>query len=198
MNVTMVDFGIGNLHSLSKALESAGARVTIDADLATLDTADAIVFPGVGAFGAAAEQVARSTEALHKAIRSGKPCLGVCLGMQLLFESSEEGPGSGLCALAGTVRAMHARRLPHVGWNDVEMMDDPLFTGIDRLIAYYSNSYVAVPADSSEVIAWTQYGNDRFPAAVRRDNVWGVQFHPEKSGAPGLRLIRNFVAEIRN
>jgi len=197
MNVALLDFGIGNLHSLAKALESAGARVTIDADLSTIDMADALVFPGVGSFGAASEQLAPKTEALHAAIQSGKPCLGVCLGMQLLFETSEEGAGSGLCALAGNVRALHSRRLPHVGWNDVEMMDDPLFAGIDSLIAYYSNSYVVEPADASEVIAWTQYGTDRFPAAVRRDNVWGVQFHPEKSGAPGLRLIRNFVARIK-
>lgn len=195
MNVALLDFGVGNLHSLAKALEAGGARVEIVAEADGIAAADAVVLPGVGAFGAASSQVLASAEALHAAIRMGKPCLGVCLGMQLLFESSAEGPGEGLCAVSGTVRQLAAARLPHIGWNDVEMVDDPIFAGIDRFVAYYANSYVVQPADSSEVIGWTQYGTDRFPAAVRRDNVWGVQFHPEKSGAPGLRLLRNFLGQ---
>jgi imidazole glycerol-phosphate synthase subunit HisH len=196
MNVALIDYGTGNLHSLVKALETGGARVSIEPELATAVAADAIVLPGVGAFGAASAQLATASVALHTALATGKPCLGICLGMQLLFESSEEGVGPGLGVLGGRVRRLHARRLPHMGWNDVMMMDDPLFAGIHQLQAYYANSFITEPADESDVIAWTQYGAERFPAAVRRDKVWGVQFHPEKSGAQGLRLIHNFLAQV--
>ena len=198
MNVALIDYGTGNLHSLMKALEAGGANVYIEPDPANARAADALVLPGVGAFGAAAAHITANAEALHSAIQAGMPCLGVCLGMQLLFETSEEGPGAGLAAMAGHVRAVKAKRLPHMGWNDVAMMDDPLFEGLDRLVAYYANSFAVQPTDSSEVIAWTTYGEDRFPAAVRRDRVWGVQFHPEKSGAPGLRLLRNFIEHARS
>jgi imidazole glycerol-phosphate synthase subunit HisH len=197
MNIALIDYGTGNLHSLAKSLEMHGAHISIDSDLATAATADAIVLPGVGAFGAAATQLAPGVGSLQQAIARGTPCLGICLGMQLLFERSEEGFGTGLGVLPGEVRRLQARRLPHMGWNDVVMMDDPLFAGLDALQVYYANSYIVQPADDSDVIGWTQYGSTRFPAAVRRDNVWGVQFHPEKSGAQGLRLLANFVAQVR-
>ena len=197
MNIAVVDYGTGNLHSLVKALELSGAHVWVEAELTRALGADAIVLPGVGAFGAAATQLAPAIPALHQAIAQGKPCLGICLGMQLLFEGSEEGAGSGLSALNGTTRRLTGRRVPHMGWNDVEMMDDPLFSGLPHLIAYYANSYVVQPTDESEVIAWSRYGGDRFPAAVRRDSVWGVQFHPEKSGQAGLHLLANFVEQVR-
>ncbi|MBR9988567.1 MAG: imidazole glycerol phosphate synthase subunit HisH [Gemmatimonadetes bacterium] len=196
MNIAVVDYGTGNLHSLIKALERAGAHVWAQADLTQALSADAVVLPGVGAFGAAAAQLAPGIPALHAAIAEGKPCLGICLGMQLLFDTSEEGTGSGLSALDGTSRRLTGRRVPHMGWNDVEMVDDPIFAGMSQFIAYYANSYVVEPADKSDVIAWSRYGNHRFPAAVRRDSVWGVQFHPEKSGADGLRLLDNFVAQV--
>jgi imidazole glycerol-phosphate synthase subunit HisH len=197
MNIALFDYGTGNLHSLVKALEAGGADVRIESDLSRAVVADGIVLPGVGAFGAAAAQLAPGAAALHQALAAGTPCLGICLGMQLLFEGSEEGPGRGLGLLGGRVRRLQGRRLPHMGWNDVAMVDDPLFAGIAELQAYYANGYVVEPADESEVIAWTQYGNERFPAAVRRDNVWGVQFHPEKSGATGLRVVHNFLAQVR-
>ncbi|MEX1184307.1 MAG: imidazole glycerol phosphate synthase subunit HisH [Gemmatimonadota bacterium] len=197
MNVALIDYGTGNVHSLTKALETGGARVTIESDMTRVPGADAIVLPGVGAFGAAAAQLTPASAALHTAISAGKPVLGICLGMQLLFETSEEGAGQGLAALGGHVRRLHGRRLPHMGWNEVGMMDDPLFAGLDTLVAYYANSYIVEPADESEVIAWSKYGTETFPAAVRRDNVWGVQFHPEKSGAPGLRLLHNFLDQVR-
>jgi imidazole glycerol-phosphate synthase subunit HisH len=196
MNIALIDYGTGNLHSLMKALETGGASVRIEQDVAAAASADAIVLPGVGAFGAAASQLADGAGAMHDAIRAGKPCLGICLGMQLLFEGSEEGLGAGLGALQGRVRRLQARRLPHMGWNEVVMMDDPLFAGMRGMLAYYANSFIAEPADESEVIAWTQYGAERFPAAVRRDNVWGVQFHPEKSGKAGLQVIHNFLAQV--
>jgi imidazole glycerol-phosphate synthase subunit HisH len=195
MNVALIDYGTGNLHSLAKALEWAGAQVRIEDDLTRALAAGAVVLPGVGAFGAAAARLSEATVAVHEAVAAGKPCLGICLGMQLLFESSEEGIGQGLGLLGGRSRRLLARRVPHMGWNEVDMVQDPLFTGLDRLIAYYANSYVVQPTDGGEVIAWSDYGSERFPAAVRRDRVVGVQFHPEKSGAPGLRLIRNFLQD---
>lgn len=197
MNIAVVDYGTGNLHSLVKGLERGGATVWIEPDLTKALNADGIVLPGVGSFGAAAGQLESGALALGNAISHGKPCLGICLGMQLLFENSAEGPGSGLGALSGTVRRLDGRRVPHMGWNDVEMVDDALFAGIPNCLAYFANSYVAVPADESEVIAWSRYGNERFPAAVRRDAVWGVQFHPEKSGPTGLRILNNFLAQVR-
>ena len=196
MKVSLLDYGTGNLHSLAKALEGGGALVRVDSELQAAGDADAVVLPGVGAFGAAAAQLGRSRAALHELIRAGVPCLGICLGMQLLFESSEEGEGEGLGVLPGKVRRLGAHRLPHMGWNEVVMLDDPLFAGIPELVAYYANSYAVQPADESAVIAWSEYEGVHFPAAVRRDRVWGVQFHPEKSGAPGLRLIRNFLAQV--
>jgi imidazole glycerol-phosphate synthase subunit HisH len=196
MNIALIDYGTGNLHSLMKALETGGALVSVEADAARATAADAIVLPGVGAFGPAATQLGAAAASLHAALASGKPCLAICLGMQLLFEGSEEGMGRGLGVMSGGVRRLQARRLPHMGWNDVIMMDDPLFAGLDDLLVYYANTYAVAPADESDVIAWTTYGNDRFPAAVRRDNVWGVQFHPEKSGVAGLRLIHNFLAQV--
>ena len=196
MRVMLVDFGTGNLHSLARALQAGGADVAIADDADTLAGADAIVLPGVGAFGAAAEWLASAGEALRVAVRRGRPCLGICLGMQLLFESSEEGPGAGLGAVAGRVRRLRASRLPHMGWNEVATTADPLFDGLDELVVYYANSYVAEPALPSDVIAWTKYGDETFPAAVRRGSVWGVQFHPEKSGAAGLAVIRNFLAQV--
>jgi glutamine amidotransferase len=197
MNVALIDYGAGNRHSLAKALAAGGATVRVENDLARALDGDAVVLPGVGAFGPAAAQLQPGRGALQAAVQAGLPCLGICLGMQLLFESSEEGDGPGLALLEGRVRKLVAYRLPHMGWNQVDMADDALFAGLDDLTAYYANSYVAEPADGSEVIAWTQYGNERFAAAVRRDHVWGVQFHPEKSGIPGLRLLHNFLAQVR-
>lgn len=196
MRVSLIDYGTGNLHSLIKALEGGGAVVRVDRDVAAGRDADALILPGVGAFGAAAAQLGAGREALSEAIGAGVPCLGICLGMQLLFETSEEGTGAGLEILPGRVRKLRATRLPHMGWNEVAMGDDPLFAGIPKLIAYYANSYVAEPAAESEVIGWTEYQGERFPAAVRSGRVWGVQFHPEKSGAAGLRLLGNFLAQV--
>ncbi len=193
MKVTIFDYGTGNLHSLAKAFENAGAQVAIEAEPGQALKSDALVLPGVGAFGAAASRLAAYAPAVRAALASGHPCLGICLGMQLLFEMSEEGDGSGVAALRGRVRKLQARRTPHMGWNQVTVHDDPLFSGMPSFLAYYANSFVAEPADPASVIAWTEYERDTFPAAVRRDRTWGVQFHPEKSDAAGLQVIRNFL-----
>jgi glutamine amidotransferase len=197
VTIALCDYGAGNLHSLAKALEAAGARVRIEPDPLRVLDADALVLPGVGAFGAAARRLAPAAAEIRRALEDGFPCLGVCLGMQLLFEWSEEGDGRGLGVLPGHVRRLRAGRVPHMGWNGVRSarMPDPLLAGLGDLVAYYANSFVVEPADPGAVIAWTVYERHRFPAAVRRGRTWGVQFHPEKSGAPGLRLIRNFVVE---
>lgn len=193
MRIALIDYGTGNLHSLGKALEAGGASVHVESELNRPIAADALVLPGVGSFGAAAEHLADGGLAVQAAIDAGMPCLGICLGMQLLFHTSEEGPGIGLGMLNGRTRRLAGRRLPHMGWNDVAMMQDALFAGMDHLVVYFANSYAVEPEDDGEVIGWAQHEGRRFPAAVRRGNVWGVQFHPEKSGAQGLRVLRNFL-----
>jgi glutamine amidotransferase len=194
LNVAILDYGVGNLHSLAKALARTGCSVRIASDAERALQADALVLPGVGAFGAAASVLAPHRDRLRQRLQSGMPCLGICLGMQLLFAESEEAHGCGLDVIPGRVRRLRADRLPQMGWNRVEPTDDPLFAGLPTLDAYYANSYVSAPLNDGLVIAWSEFAGDRFAAAVRQDRVWGVQFHPEKSGARGLDVLGNFVA----
>ncbi len=193
--IGIVNYGMGNLRSVEKAFEAVGANVVLSSDEAELGECRALVLPGVGAFGAATARIAAGREALREAIAAGLPCLGICLGMQLLFDASEEGPGTGLGALAGRVRRLRAARLPQLGWNTVEDACDPVLAAAALRYGYYANSYVCEPRDPSVVVAWSALEGDRFPAAVRAGRVLGVQFHPEKSGAPGLALVRAFLAE---
>jgi imidazole glycerol-phosphate synthase subunit HisH len=195
MNVALFDYGTGNLHSLGKALEAEGVRVRVTADWAEALERDALVLPGVGAFGAATGALEGHAPRVRRALEGGLPCLGICLGMQLLFDESEEGGGRGLGVVPGRVRRLGAPVVPQMGWNDVEAGDDPLFRGTGPLIAYYANAYVCEPTDPAAAVAWSEYSGERFVAAVRRGRTWGVQFHPEKSAAPGRRLLRNFLAE---
>ncbi len=192
MKITVMDYGVGNLHSISKGIERAGAEVIVASDPKRLLSSECIVFPGVGAFGAAMEQLAPVLPELRQRIISGTPTLGVCLGMQILFEKSEESPGEGVAVLRGEVRRLKSPRVPQMGWNDVMASADALFDGIPpRTQFYFANSYVCYPSESVE-IAESEYGQ-RFPSAVRKGNTFGVQFHPEKSGPGGLRLLSNFV-----
>jgi glutamine amidotransferase len=196
VDVAILDYGTGNLHSLAKGLQAGGATVRILEEVGVGFDARALVLPGVGAFGAAAARLGRSAAAIRAAAGRGLPCLGICLGMQLLFEASEEGPGAGLGLLRGRVRRVRAPLVPHMGWNDaVPARPDPLFPADEPLVAYFAHGFAAEPAEEASVLAWTGYGPDRFPAAVRRGTVCGVQFHPEKSGAAGLGLLRRFLAE---
>jgi len=197
MRVALFDYGAGNLHSLGKALEGAGARVRVTADWGEALSQDVLVLPGVGAFGAAAAALPADRAPVRAALAAGMPCLGICLGMQLLFEESEESEGSGIGLLHGKVKLLDARIVPQMGWNDVEVGDDPVFGGVSDLIAYYANSYVCVPDDDADAIAWSEYDGIRFAAGTRRANTWGLQFHPEKSSAPGRRIISNFVVAAR-
>lgn len=195
MIVGLMDYGVGNLHSLAKALEQGGAEVRIESNARVALATDALVLPGVGAFGPASAALTSAAPEIRDALRDGFPCLGICLGMQLLFESSEESPGEGLGVFGGGVRRLAARRVPHMGWNAVTAAADPVFAGVSHMLAYYANSYVAAPLDPVEIIAMTEYEGHAFPAAVRRGRTWGVQFHPEKSAAAGLAVIRNFLRE---
>lgn len=195
LRVALFDYGAGNLHSLGKALEAAGASVTVTGDWSEALAADALVLPGVGAFGQAAAALPDDRTALLATLEDGLPSLGICLGMQLLFERSDESDGRGIGLIAGAVHELEADVVPHMGWNDVETDDDPIFDGVDGLVAYYANSYVCVPEDEGPVIARSSYGRGVFAAGVRRGNSWGVQFHPEKSSHQGRRIIGNFVRE---
>lgn len=194
MDVAILDYGVGNLHSIRKAFESQGAAPRLVADPDALLGADALVLPGVGAFGEASAKLMPYKRALFEALDAGKPLLGVCLGMQLLFESSEESPGArGLGYVRGEVKRLHHAKLPQIGWNTLNHVEnEPLFEGLpDGAHVYYVNSFACAPHEPVTV-ATTTYG-ETFTAAIRKRNAWGVQFHPEKSGASGLRIVRNFL-----
>ncbi len=193
MNVALFDYGAGNLHSLAKALEGAGAGVRITADWDEALGLDGLVLPGVGAFGAAAAALPADRGPVRRALAEGLPCLGICLGMQLLFEDSEESAGAGIGLLPGRVVRLTASVVPQMGWNDVETDDASVFGGTG-LVAYYANSYVCEPDDPTDAIAWSVCEGVRFVAAVRRRRTWGVQFHPEKSSGPGRALVGRWVA----
>lgn len=195
--IAILDYGVGNLHSVTKALEKAGARVRIVSDPKLLVDADGLVLPGVGAFGDAADKLAPYKEALFAELDAGKPLLGVCLGMQLLFESSDESPGAkGLGYIRGHVRRLSHAKLPQIGWNTIAAVDgDELFEGLpEGPHVYYVNSFAPKP-EEPVTVATTTYG-ETFTAAVRKRFAWGVQFHPEKSGPAGLAMIRNFVQVV--
>jgi glutamine amidotransferase len=196
LRVTVFDYGAGNLHSLVKAIEAGGAVVQVETDpvLAVRDT-DALILPGVGAFAPAAERLAPGREVMAEALLAGLPTLGICLGMQLLFDGSDEGPGRGLGVVEGQVTKLHATQVPQIGWNRLEDITDPLLVASGLDVAYYANSFVCHPTAGHLpfVSAWSEHDGDRFPASVRRGNIIGTQFHPEKSSAPGVAFVREFL-----
>jgi glutamine amidotransferase len=195
--IAIVDYGVGNLRSVQKALERVGAEAVVSGDPGTLDAARGVVLPGVGAFGDGMAHL-RARELVQPVLRqveAGKPLLGICLGMQLLFEESEEmGQHTGLGLLPGRVVRFPEGdlKVPHIGWNQLQVRDDPLLAGIgDGSYAYFVHSYYVAPAQGQDVLATTEYGI-QFAAVVGRARVWGAQFHPEKSQEVGLRLLQNF------
>ena len=198
MNVTIFDYGAGNIHSLAKAIAARGAAVRVEADPARAIETDVLVLPGVGAFGPAAERLAPGRLAMQSALQGGLPCLGICLGMQLLFDTSHESmPNArGLEIFSGTVTRLRARRVPQIGWNAIDAANDELFVRAPLSYAYYANSYVCRPVDDSVVRAWSTHEDDRFPAVVRAGRTVGVQFHPEKSSGPGLRFLHAFLEDV--
>jgi glutamine amidotransferase len=198
--IAIVDYGMGNRRSVEKALEHVGARAIISREPADLRAADGLLLPGVGAFPAAM-RILRELgleDVLLECGRGGMPFFGSCMGMQLLFESSEEHDGAtGLGLLRGTVRRLDSggQKLPHIGWNEVRWVrDSPLLEGLpDPSTFYHVHSYVPYPEDESDVLGISDYGTE-FVSVVARDNVFGAQFHPEKSSRDGLALLANFVA----
>jgi imidazole glycerol-phosphate synthase subunit HisH len=197
--VAVVDYGMGNRRSVEKALEHVGMRASVSSDAELLREAAGLVVPGVGAFPRAMQRLRELglDELLRERVRAGTPVLGICLGMQLAFDSSTElGGAAGLGIVAGEVRALRAAqlKLPHIGWNEVgfRRADSPLVDGLPSRCAFYHvHSFAPVPADERDVLATADYGNP-FVTAVQRGCFYGVQFHPEKSSAAGLRLLANF------
>jgi glutamine amidotransferase len=194
--IAIVDYGMGNRRSVEKALEHVGADPLLTADHEALRAADGIVVPGVGAFPEAMRRfrAAGLDELIVARAEAGVPVLGLCLGMQLLFEASDEHEGAtGLGLLPGRVRALTAPRVPHIGWNLVTFeRPSALIAGLGEAAAFYHvHSLAPEPADQHDVVGRGEYGG-RFVSIVERDNVMGVQFHPEKSSRDGLQLLRNF------
>lgn len=209
--IAIVDYGLGNLRSVSKAVEKLGAEAEVTDNPKRIEKADGIILPGVGAFHVGMQNLERLNllPVLHKAISKGTPFLGICLGFQILFSQSEEhGICNGMDIIKGKVkRFTHELKIPHMGWNQVEFkiprrtsLRDrqnskfKIFKGIpDNSYFYFVHSYYAEPEDQNVIIAKTEYGHE-FTSAVNKGNVWGVQFHPEKSGDIGLKILMNFLS----
>jgi glutamine amidotransferase len=195
VRATIFDYGAGNLHSLAKAISAAGVEPVIERDPVAALRTDVLLLPGVGAFTPAAECLAEGREAMRDALAAGLPCLGICLGMQLFFDGSDEGPGRGLGLLPGRVTRLLAHHVPQIGWNSLDDVTEPLLASGALRQAYYANSFVCRPVDAAVVTAWSTHDDDRYPAAVRAGRTVGVQFHPEKSSARGVAFLRAFLAE---
>lgn len=193
MNVVIVDLGAGNLHSLAKAFsrELPGATVSVSSDVeGAVAAADLLALPGVGAFGHAAARLAPVRDLLATEIGAGRPTIGICLGMQLLFDTSEEGEGKGLGVLPGTVERMKAARLPHMGWSAIRpsAADAPMTAALPAA-AYFAHSFACRTAVAAQVLATADVDGETIPAVVGSGAVFGCQFHPEKSSAAGVRFL---------
>lgn len=196
----IVDYGVGNRRSVEKALEKVGTETVISADAKVIASADGLVIPGVGAFPSAMRRIRALglDRLITEAASAGTPILGACLGMQLLLDRSQEhGGADGLGLIAGEVVALDAggAKLPHIGWAAVEWSGASALTaGFEQHASFYHvHSYVASPADTEVVAGWSTYGT-RFASVIAQENIYGVQFHPEKSSANGLRMLSNFGA----
>lgn len=199
VEIAIVDYGMGNRRSVEKALEHVGVRASITRDHDALRAAAGLVLPGVGSFPRAMENLRELglDNLLRERVAEGAPLLGICLGLQLAFDSSvERGGAAGLGIVPGEVHALQtgALKLPHIGWNAVRFTrpDSPLLSSLpDRCAFYHVHSFAPVPAEQQDILATAEYGQ-RFVTAVQRGSFYGVQFHPEKSSAAGLRLLANF------
>lgn len=194
--IAIIDYGAGNLRSIRRALETNGAETVITSDPNVVRTADAVVLPGVGHAGHAIGEINRRglAPAIRESVESGKPFLGICVGMQVLFEHQQEGDAQGFGFLKGNVREIEgAAKLPHIGWNRVSTGD--VEDGMDQGYFYFVHSFVANPTDSEDIAATATYGEE-FPVVVKSGNVWGTQFHPEKSGPAGIAFLATWVNEV--
>ena len=199
--IAVVDYGVGNLFSVEKALAALGAEVRVSGEASDMREAEKIVLPGVGAFGDCMKnlQATGLIPVLREMMQAGKPLLGICVGMQILFEGSEESPETaGLGYFAGQVKKIQAPdlKIPHMGWNSLDVRGDSrLFDGLPKNpYVYFVHSYHAVPQDASIIAATTDYGQ-KLTAAVAQKNVMATQFHPEKSGDVGLKILENFLRQ---
>jgi glutamine amidotransferase len=192
--VGVIDYGAGNMYSILCGLQRAKLDTTVIANPQELKSADAVVIPGVGNFSQASQALGGFRTSLQETAEEGRVVLGICLGMQILLESSEEGAGTGLQLIEGSVKRLPSGvKVPHMGWNTIEEMKDcPLLSGIsDQSYFYFVHSYYAAPRSISRVMATTSHGVE-FASVIAKESVFGVQFHPEKSGEPGAMVLRNF------
>jgi imidazole glycerol-phosphate synthase subunit HisH len=192
------DYGVGNLLSLKTALEKAGLTASIGTNTKDLAEADAIALPGVGSFTAASGKLVAVKETLQTKINEGTPLLGICLGLQLFFESSQEGPGTGLALLKGkNMQLPKTVKVPHMGWNTLNIIkSNELFEGIaESTYVYFVHSLYPIPKDKNIVCTTTEYGTT-FTSAVASKNIYGTQFHPEKSGDVGIKILKNFAKTV--
>lgn len=204
--IAVIDYDMGNLHSVCKGLEKAGAKTLITDSAADLERADAVVLPGVGAFDPAMQHL-RSRDLIQPiraVIASGKPFLGICLGLQILFEGSQEGQESGLGIVAGTVKRFRSEpgiTIPHMGWNQLAFTQPnlPLWQQLppDPYV-YFVHSYYVEPANPSINAATITHGSQTVTAAIACDNLMAVQFHPEKSSTAGLQILSNFIQQVQS
>jgi imidazole glycerol-phosphate synthase subunit HisH len=203
--IAVVDYDMGNLHSVCKGLENVGAVPKITDSPAIIEQADAVVLPGVGSFDPAMQHLRSRNliEPIKSAIASGKPFLGICLGLQMLFDSSEEGTEPGMGIIAGKVRRFRSEpglTIPHMGWNQLEYTQPnlPLWQNLSpQPWVYLVHSYYVDPVDSTVKAAVVTHGTQTVTAAIAKDNLMAVQFHPEKSSTTGLQMLSNFVSMVR-
>ncbi len=199
-SIALIDFGAGNLHSVYKALKFIGANVEITNSSQIIEKASAVVFPGVGAFGSVMSSIKENNleEIIIKSAQSTKPFLGICVGMQVLFESGEENPEKkGLGIFKGSVvKFKKAKKIPHIGWNDVSFKKGLIDNDVTAGKFYFVHSYYVMPEDKSIIAAETNYDSEVFTSVIKNDNLLAVQFHPEKSGEVGLNLLETFVKSV--
>ncbi len=198
--ILLINYGVGNLRSGKKGFEKAGADVKIVDSKTPITKGDAIVLPGVGAFAEAIRNISTQAHNIKDIVNSGTPILGICLGLQLLFDKSYEGGiTNGLGIIPGDVVKINAKvKLPHIGWNTIKILqNNSLLEEVeDNSYMYFVHSYFAKPTTSEFIISSTRYGED-FPSVVNHKNIFATQFHPEKSGKTGLRILKNFVNIIK-
>ena len=197
--IAIIDYDIGNLGSVLKAFKYMGIEAVLTRKISDIKKADGIILPGVGAFGQGMINLREMgfEEVIKKEVADGKPFFGICLGMQLLLDKSEEAEGiPGLGLIPGQVKKFSKEKvgkIPHMGWNQVEIIcNDPIFSGLNNEDFYFVHSYYAFPEDDKYSIGKTVYGKTKFTSIMRKDNVWGMQCHPEKSSRVGLDVIKKF------
>lgn len=218
-HLAIFDYGAGNLHSLVKAISTNERTISVETDLRSAMTADLLVLPGVGAFGAAADAMQDSQTYLAAALTDGLPCLGICLGMQLLFDASEESAGKGIGFIPGRVTRLRTSKVPHMGWNEIEWRETSGVAGAGDIetrkirsvevsrngngqespnlaTAYFANAYICEPEVDLPILAWTTHENAKFASIVRQANTVGVQFHPEKSSVTGRAFLNAIIEDL--